>query len=696
MTWRGSPRLAEVGWAASLVSALAGVAVLLISIDVGRPQDAWGPRGFGMLVGMAFATVGAAIARRHPGNAVGWLYLATGLLLCVTGLADEWAQHVVLGEGRGLPFGEWAAWITNWVWVLGIGTALVYAVLLFPDGRYPTAAARRIGVVAGPALAVIAAAQALGDFRIEGYDIPNPAGILPISLDTASSLLSVMVLTVIAAQVVLIRRLRRSRGEEREQIRWVVLAEAFAGVALASNLIGIFGGPSWTVEASELLSVAGLLAIPVAAGVAILRRGLYGIETVISRSLVGIGLATFVAVVYAVVVGGLGALLQRGDRPNHLLGVLAAIVIALAVDPVRLRLRRLGDRVAYGERAEPYEVLAGLAQRLQADQDPTTVLQQLAQSLTEGTSALSTMVWLRVRDELRPAAGWPAGSAVPDAVPVPDDGSIALDGVPGDRCEPVVHGGQLLGAITLTTRHREALPPEADRLVRDIAGHAGLVLRNLRLTAELQERVAELRDSRQRLVSAQDAERRRIERDLHDGAQQQLVAVKVRLSLARSDAEDGGNDELAASLAEVSGQLTEAIEALRELAHGIYPPRLAADGLVRALRSRSSFVPFELEVEGDIERQPPPVEAAVYFCCLEALQNASKYAAASQVRIDLSAADHTLRFAVVDDGVGFDPGAVERGAGTTNMLDRIDALGGELRITSSPGAGARVEGCVPV
>src|SRR5688572_14279397 len=155
--------------------AVAGVVVLAISWDVPRPVDAWGPRGFGMIVGMAFATVGTAIARRHPANAVGWLYLVTGLLLSFIGLADEWAQHVLLGDGDDLPLGQWAAWVTNWLWVCSVATGLFYAVLLFPDGRFPTVAARRLAVAAVPALLVVAAGQALGDFRIEGFDVQNPA-----------------------------------------------------------------------------------------------------------------------------------------------------------------------------------------------------------------------------------------------------------------------------------------------------------------------------------------------------------------------------------------------------------------------------------------------------------------------------------------------------------------------------------------
>ena len=690
---RWGPRLAAGLWAVSLVGAVAGVAVLMTSIDVARPAGSWGPRGFGMIVGMAFATVGALIARRHPHNAVGWLYLANGLLLSYIGLADEWAQHTLLGDGRDLPLGEWAAWIANWAWILSIGASLVYAVLVFPDGRYPTMAARRIGLLSFPLLTIAALTQALADVPIQGFNSPNPVGVLDISAEDASSVLSLMMATVIAAQVVLVRRLRRSKGQEREQIRWVVTAEVFAGIALATNLLPTLTTLSaTTVEVFEWVSVGGLLSIPIAAGFAILRHGLYGIETVVSRSVVFLGLTGFVSSVYFGLVAGAGALLQRSDEPNHLLSIGAAVIVALAFQPIRERLHRFADRVAFGRRAEPYEVLADLGEQLRLNQEPERLLGRLAESLTEGTGAAATTIWLRVLDELQPAATFPASALAAEPVAM----AGGLDALPGDRTEPVEHDGELLGAITLTKRYSDPLPATADRLVGDVAAHAGLLLRNLRLTAELQRHIEELRESRQRLVAAQDAERRRLERDLHDGAQQQLVALKIHLNLARDAARDEGATQAAEMVDGVNRQLTEAIQTLRELAHGIYPPRLAADGLIAALEQHASRVGLPVRVTGDIGRYPSDVEAAVYFCCLEALQNVTKYADASTVAIELAEQDSTLVFVVTDDGTGFDVDHAEKGAGVTNMRDRIEALGGQLDIRSAAGAGTRVQGRVPL
>ncbi|MDQ3304761.1 MAG: sensor histidine kinase [Actinomycetota bacterium] len=214
-------------------------------------------------------------------------------------------------------------------------------------------------------------------------------------------------------------------------------------------------------------------------------------------------------------------------------------------------------------------------------------------------------------------------------------------------------------------------------------------------TEELVRRLEELRASRQRLVSAQDEERRRLERDLHDGAQQHLVALRVHLGLAGA-AIDAGPEELRAALDELQHLATEALQNLRDLAHGIYPPLLADEGLVVALRVHTRSAPLPVEVWGDaLPRYAREAEMAVYFCCLEAVQNASKYSAASGIDIRLTDGDGALRFSIEDDGRGFDPAALTMGAGLQNMTDRVHALGGELSITSSPGAGTRIAGEIP-
>jgi signal transduction histidine kinase len=230
--------------------------------------------------------------------------------------------------------------------------------------------------------------------------------------------------------------------------------------------------------------------------------------------------------------------------------------------------------------------------------------------------------------------------------------------------------------------------PAKEKLVSDLAAQAGLMLRNVRL-------IEELRASRQRLVAAQDAERRRIERNLHDGAQQQLVALGVQLGLLEQLIE---RDPRKAG--KVVGSLrvnaTQAMEDLRDLARGIYPPLLADQGLVAALeaQTRKSPVPVTLRAEG-ISRYPQEMEAAIYFCVLEALQNVAKYAEATRVQVELVGTNGALAFTIRDDGRGFDISATTYGTGLQGMADRLDALGGELQVTSTPDEGTTVSGRAP-
>jgi signal transduction histidine kinase len=218
-------------------------------------------------------------------------------------------------------------------------------------------------------------------------------------------------------------------------------------------------------------------------------------------------------------------------------------------------------------------------------------------------------------------------------------------------------------------------------------------LDNERLAAELRAKLAELQASRARLVQTADTERRRIERNLHDGAQQQLVALKISLGLAR---------QLVTSLPEATELLTQteqqaaqALEELRELARGIYPPLLADLGLRAALeaQARKAALPVTIEA-ADLGRYPQQIEAAVYFCVLEALQNTAKYAQASAAQVTLCGDGQHLVFTVTDDGKGFDP-ATTKGTGLQGMADRLGALGGTIDITSTPGRGTQLTGRVP-
>jgi signal transduction histidine kinase len=262
--------------------------------------------------------------------------------------------------------------------------------------------------------------------------------------------------------------------------------------------------------------------------------------------------------------------------------------------------------------------------------------------------------------------------------------------------------GTTLPAVALTTGVIMAalidrLGRESYRRHRIIAAQREeLADLNGTLEARVAAQLVEIQQSRQRIVAAQDTERRRLERDLHDGAQQQVVALKLRLALAASIAEEQA-PELAASLVELGQEAGEAVQALRNLAHGIYPPLLASDGLIPALRQQANRLPLDIDVRPDgLPRVGSDVEAAVYFCCLEALQNVAKHANAKHVSVVLAIADDVLHFRVEDDGDGFDPSLSGPGHGLTNLSDRVAALGGTLEIESSPGAGTTVIGRVPV
>jgi signal transduction histidine kinase len=260
---------------------------------------------------------------------------------------------------------------------------------------------------------------------------------------------------------------------------------------------------------------------------------------------------------------------------------------------------------------------------------------------------------------------------------------------------PVRHGDDLLGAISLTKPREEALTGAEDSLLQHLASQAGLVMRNAQLTAELRATIDELRASRRRLVEAQDAERRKIERNLHDGAQQQLIALSIHLGLLAEAADEP--DVVRQAIPDLKVQLSAALDDLRALARGIYPPLLADQGLVVALRAQVSRASVPVVLEADqVGRYSPDVESTVYFCALEALQNVAKHARASQAVVRLSGNGNGLEFSVTDDGTGLPATGLRAGSGLQGMTDRLAAHGGTLDVRSEPGQGTTITGRLPV
>ncbi|HZU76573.1 MAG TPA: histidine kinase, partial [Dehalococcoidia bacterium] len=290
----------------------------------------------------------------------------------------------------------------------------------------------------------------------------------------------------------------------------------------------------------------------------------------INRAIVYGSLAVFITAVYVGIAVGIGELAGSGGRPNLALSIVATAVVAVGFQPVRERLQRLANRVVYGTRATPYQVLSQFSAQVAGSYAADEVLPRMAQVLQEGTAAESATIWLRVGAELHAAATHPHPEGGSTALRVPTNGSTPQ--LPGaTSAVEVLHQAEPLGALSVVKRRGEALTPVEQKLLDDLAHQAGLVLKNVRLTMDLQRRLQELRASRQRLVAAQDAERRRLERNLHDGAQQHLVALKVKLGLVEMLAQrDPARAK--ATLMSLKTDTDEALETLRDLARGIYPP----------------------------------------------------------------------------------------------------------------------------
>jgi signal transduction histidine kinase len=446
--------------------------------------------------------------------------------------------------------------------------------------------------------------------------------------------------------------------------------------------------------AALIVSSIGIDGLPIAMALAIIKYRLYDIDVVISRTLVYGALAAFITAVYVGIVVGVGTLVGSGGRPNLALSIVATAVVAVAFQPVRERLQKIANRIVYGKRATPYEVLSQFSERVAETYAGDEALSRMARVLAEGTGADRADVWLRAGSMLRMTASWPEEATAEEPVVVRDH---VLPDMPGaDRAVAVRHQGKLLGALTVTKRPGESLTPIEQKLLDDLAHQAGLVLKNVGLTAELLARLDDLRASRQRLVAAQDQERRKLERNLHDGAQQNLVAMKVKLSLAEMFALKDA-DKAKAMLVELAGDADEALDTLRDLARGIYPPLLADQGLGAALQSQARKATVSVAIEdGGIGRYAQESEAAIYFCVLEALQNVQKYAGASQATVRLNEVDGELRLEVEDDGKGFDIANQKKGSGTQNMEDRLDALGGAIEMRSVVGKGTMLKGFIPV
>jgi signal transduction histidine kinase len=682
------PRPAKWPWAV-LVAFLAIATVAMVIVNANG--ESLGQQIPYVVAFAMFGVVGALVVSRDRRNTIGILFLWASFLTASSFLGGEtFTRAVTQGQtGWWLVF---LGLLNNFGWLFGIFPVVFLTPLLFPDGHVPSPRWRLFLWFSISFVTVIGTDLALGQRTLTGSSesiaIANPLYVAAVGkLPTLDPVIAILFPGIFAASVVsLILRFRRSTGVERQQIKWVVFG---LGVALVGITATTFNNQETIVTA--LIGGVAFLLLPLSIGIAILRFHLYDLDVVVRKTLIYGAFALFATLIYLSVVVGIGVWF---GRDNSFLTMVAAVVVAVTFQPVRVRLTRFANRLVYGKRATPYEVLSEFSERVGGAYADEDVLPRMVRVLGEGIGAERADVWLAVDHELRDVAAWPADVASRPPMPLPNGSIPQIDGM--DRVYPVEQAGELLGALAVRKPSSDPVSPADEKLIADLASQAGLVLRNVRLNEALKARLDELKAAQKRLVSAQDAERRRLERNIHDGAQQQLVALAVKLKLA-----DGLIERDAGKARELVGQLQgethAALEDLRDLARGIYPPLLADKGLPAALeaQARKSGLPIVVSADG-IGRYPQDVEAAVYFSCLEAMQNIAKYASASSASVSLSVADRSLRFEVTDDGRGFDPAATAGGSGLQGIVDRMGALDGQASVRSAPGAGTTIEGRLPL
>jgi signal transduction histidine kinase len=513
---------------------------------------------------------------------------------------------------------------------------------------------------------------------------------------------------------------RSSVVTDQRRLQWIGWAIAVAAeVALVCASLAWVTG--WPGELGAVaLAATGLVPAAIAAGT--VDRMVARVDRLLTHTMSLTGLTALVVVAYLLAIAAFGRKPEGGERSLLLLSMVAAGGAALAYQPARSRLVELANRLVYGERFSPDEALRTWGSRLTRAIPMDELLLQLVETLRKSMQLRSATIWTGSDGHFEVAAMVPHRHYEPYLVGPKEEPVVARAGVSGGtwldiwlpglvahpastRVAPIAHAGALLGLIVCERAvDAAAFTEEDDRVLTELARQVGVALHNVQLDTALQASLDELRQtneelraSRSRIVAAGDSERRKLERNLHDGAQQHLVALAVQLRLAK-DALADSPDEVDSMLDEIRGGLQEAISELRALAHGIFPPLLVSGGLGEALPASAGRAALPTSTDIDVGRHDPELEAAVYFCCMEALQNAGKHAgesASAVLRVWQDAT--TLHWEVADDGPGFDPeSGAGGGHGFVNMRDRMGAFGGTIEVVSAPGAGTTIRGHVPL
>ena len=652
-------------WAASLALVMATGALAVV---IGPLSASAGlvPAAFSVI----FATVGAVVESWRPGHLVGRLYLVIGLLAGVQGLGDQYVAAT-----RRLPAAALLGWVSSWIWLAWSGVGLTLLLLTFPTGRLPGPRWRLVGWLALAGAVAAAVGFALTPGPLPSYPgVANPLGIAGAqaalgALIGVGNLLTGVALLAAAGSVVV--RFRRSRGDERQQLKWFTYAGTVAAVgisAAAASQVVLHRPVGWPLAAAIVVGLAGIGA---ATAVAVVSYRLYDIDLLINRTLVYAAVTTVLLLVYLGLSATATALLGGRGRPE--VALFGAAVVAVLFAPVRAHAQRRVNRLLYGQRDEPYTVVAELGRRLGATLTPEQVLPTIVDTVATALRLSDVAVIL---DH--------GGAAVP----------VASRGRPGPHSEAfaLTYQGAAIGELRCG-RSGEPLTTADRVLLEALARQAGVAAHAVRLTTELQR-------SRERLVTSVEEERRRLRRELHDALGPQLAGLTLGIETARQRlADDPSTDAL---LAELGRQAEDAVSDVRRLAHGLRPPTLDELGLAAALHqlaqqtTRTAGIHVQVHVPDPLPALPAAVEVATYRISAEALNNTVQHAAAHtcDLTISLDPAADALLVEVCDDGCGLAPDH-PAGVGLSSMRERAAELGGPCDIDAMPQGGTRVRARLP-
>lgn len=649
----------------ALLTSATGLLNIAVLVGVGRHDLLASPDA---LMPVVATVVGWLIVRQVPHNAVGWLMIAVGLSSALFG-----ASALVIMESVDVPAPLWAvaAWLSTWVFMPSYLFAFLFVPMLFPDGRPAGRLWRPVLWASGALLVVESALLAFGTTASIEPSVANPFALPAVTavLDVVEPVIWVsMVALVLLGVGSLLHRFVRSQGQTRVQVLCVLVAVA-VGVAY------------------YLLTRSGLVLavlLPTSIAVAVLRFRLYDAERILLRTLLYGGLAGTAACVYVGLV--LAARALTGTEGGLRLQTAAIIAAVLTIHPLRDRFMALAHRLVYGRRSKPYDSLAALATQIGTAVSPDDTLPRMAEALAAALGA--DRVTVSIASDQGARTSYSAATGTDDRS---ESGRTVVS-------REVVHHGDTVGLVEIA--RGDDLTAQEAALLDVLLAQAGPALRAVALTEQLRQELQravvqaeELRLSRARLVTAHDTARRSIERDLHDGAQQGLLALAVELGRVQRTVPDEP-EQAVVRLVELQDLARRTLVDLRALAAGTYPSVLRELGLGAALRERTESAEPQVEIHDQLTRRPSPeLESAVYFACLEAITNATKHAGARRVEVILTEpAPGAVRFRVTDDGRGFDPEKTRHGTGLDGIADRLGVFDGRMEVTSAPGAGTTVIG----